>query len=62
MDNKTKICCLDISDDIIEFLGKQFDVYNGSLGAIVEFNINYGNCIRLMLNYDFPTNILMNSE
>jgi hypothetical protein len=57
MDNKTKICCLDISDDIIEFLGKQFDVYNGSLGAIVEFNINYGNCIRLMLNYDFPTNI-----
>ena len=50
---------MNIEQDICEELSKNFDVYNGSLGDIVDVRKN--NCqfstTNLLLNYNFPKNI-----
>ena len=57
--NKTKICCLNIEQDISEELSKIFDVYSGSLGKIVnvaEHNRDFSKT-HLLANLNFPQNI-----
>ena len=57
--NRTKICCLDIEQDIYEELSKKFDVYNGSLGKNVDVAQNnraYSHTF-LLPKYNFPPNI-----
>ncbi|MPM05507.1 hypothetical protein SDC9_51797 [bioreactor metagenome] len=53
---RTKICCLDVSQDIVDFLSIDHDVYNGSLGKKVNVGIKLGTK-NLLLNYDFPKNL-----
>lgn len=57
--NKTKICCLNIEKTICTELSKTFDVYNGSLGDIIDVSKsnNQGGYTYLLLNYNFPKNI-----
>lgn len=56
---KTKICCLNVEENIFKDLSENFDVYNGSLGEIVDVkktNERYGET-HLLPNHDFPQNI-----
>lgn len=57
--NKTKICCLNIEQEICDELSENFDVYNGSLGTIVDVRKSNSkfSTTNLLLNYDFPKNI-----
>ncbi|KAA6331883.1 hypothetical protein EZS27_019561 [termite gut metagenome] len=58
MEDKTKICCLDVDKNIIDFLSKEFDVYDGSLGKKVKVDNRNGNYqTHLLLNADFPYNL-----
>lgn len=54
---KTKICCFDISNDIIDYLSENFEVYNGSLGKKVEIKYGYVGVQYLLANYDIPDNL-----
>ncbi|MCB6902914.1 hypothetical protein LK429_06220 [Hoylesella buccalis] len=57
---KTKICAIDLEDDILSFLKKDFEVFEGTMGAKIEILQRVRNCydsVSLLLNYDFPTNI-----
>lgn len=54
---RTKICCFDISNDIIDYLSENFEVYNGSLGEKVEIKYNYKNKQYLLANYNIPDNL-----
>ena len=56
---KTKICCLNLDENIIDFLSKDFDIYNGSLGKMVDVTEEHKNFIstNLLLNYDIPNNV-----
>ena len=60
MENKTKICCLDVDKSIIDFLSIDFDVFDGSLGKKVQTN-NESSARKyskqLLLNYDLPDNL-----
>lgn len=55
--DKTKVCCLDLDEELIEYLKEKFDVYNGSLGNLVDVaGLNkYG--LNLLLNYVLPENL-----
>lgn len=59
MDEKVKICCLNLSKDIYKHLSSIFDAYDGSLGKIVNVasNNNCFNTTHLLLNYEFPQNV-----
>ena len=57
--NKTKICCLNIDQEVCDVLSKTFEVYNGSLGKLVdvkEQNQQFGQA-HLLSNNDFPKNV-----
>lgn len=57
---KTKICAIDLEDDILSFLKKDFDVFEGTMGAKIDISQRIQNrydSVRLLLNYDFPANI-----
>ena len=54
---KTKICCLDLDVDCIEYLKSRFDVYEGSLGTKIDVSDNKNHSLRLLLNYDLPSNL-----
>lgn len=54
---KTKICCLDVSQNIIDYLSNDFDVYNGSLGKKVDVSYSYDLTKQLLLNHDLPKNL-----
>ena len=37
MNKKTRICCIDVSEEIIGFLREQdYDVFNGSFGSRID--------------------------
>lgn len=55
--DRTKICCFDLEKDIIDYLNKEFDVYNGSLGCPVNVVGKNQHGLNLLLNYDFPENM-----
>ena len=59
MEKKTKVCCLDVDKNIIDYLHDDFDVYEGSFGKIVNLEncFNYSSRELLLLNHDFPNNI-----
>lgn len=59
MGNKTKICCFDVQQDIVDYLRDEFDVYDGSYGVNVNIQneINKGRAVPLLVNYDFPENL-----
>ena len=57
MRKRTKVCCLDLDKDIIEYLNKRFDVYNGSLGKPINVARFNQQGLNLLLNYDFPENL-----
>lgn len=54
---KTKICCFDISRDIIDYLSENFEVYDGSLGKKVEIKYDYDGIQYLLANYNIPDNL-----
>lgn len=55
---KTKVCCFNVSDDIIAYLSESFDVYNGSLGKKIKVDNNRYNPHKYLLsNHDIPANI-----
>ncbi len=56
---RTKICCLNIKQEICDYLSKTFEVYNGCLGKIVDVNKqnHQQNYTYLLLNHDYPENI-----
>ena len=56
---KTEICCLNLDEEICDYFSKDFDIYDGSFGKIVDVtdhNKRYSST-NLLLNYDFPDNI-----
>lgn len=56
--NKTKICCLNLDKEICDHLRTQdFDVYDGSLGKIVDISDRQSHEVQILPNYDFPKNI-----
>lgn len=57
MRKQTKVCCLDLDKDVIEYLNKRFDVYNGSLGKPINVAKFNQQGLNLLLNYDFPENL-----
>ena len=56
---KTKICCLNLDKEICDYFSKDFDVYDGSLGKMVDITEHNKRLSRtnLLLNYDFPDNL-----
>ncbi len=56
---KTKICCFDVQEDIIKYLRKTFNVYDGSFGTNVNISneSRHGNLVRLLINNKFPPNL-----
>lgn len=55
---KTKVCALGLSYDLIEYLQQRFDVFEGSLGKRVK--VKYEKCAnecRFLPNYNLPTNL-----
>lgn len=56
---KTKICAIDLEDDILSFLKKDFEVFEGTMGAKIDTSqrINRYDSVKLLPNYDFPANI-----
>lgn len=57
---KTKICAIDLEDDILSFLKKDFEVFEGTMGAKIDTSQRIQNrydSVILLLNYDFPANI-----
>lgn len=59
MGNKTKICCFDVQQDIVDYLRDEFDVYDGSYGVNVNIQneISSGGPVPLHMNHDFPENL-----
>lgn len=57
MRKRTKVCCLDLDKDVIEYLNKRFDVYNGSLGKPINVAKYNQHGLNLLLNFDFPENL-----
>lgn len=56
---RPRICCIDLSDDIIEALQKiGANIYTGTLGDKVKVpNTNRGSEHQLLLSFDFPKNL-----
>ena len=55
---KTKVCAIDLSHDLIEYLQQKFEVFDGSLGKKVKVAYGkYDDSCRLLLNYILPDNI-----
>jgi len=57
---KTKICAIDLEDDILSFLKKDFEVFEGTMGAKIDTSQRIQNrydSVRLLPNCDFPANI-----
>lgn len=55
---RTKVCTLDINQDVVEFLQQRFEVFEGSLGKKVKAKYgNYDGSCRFLLNYNLPVNI-----
>ena len=56
---KTKICAIDLEDDILSFLKKDFEVFEGTMGAKIDTSQrnNRYDAVKLLPNYDFPANI-----
>lgn len=54
---KTKICCLDLDKDLLDFLDDRFDVYNGSIGKRIDVAGKNLRELHLLPNFDIPSNI-----
>lgn len=55
---KTKVCAVDLSQDLIEYLQQSFEVFEGSLGKKVKAAYEkYGDSCRFLLNYSLPDNL-----
>lgn len=56
---KTKICCLNLNKEICDYFSKDFDVYDGSLGKMVDVTDHNRRLshTNLLLNHDFPDNV-----
>lgn len=57
MRKRTKVCCFDLDKEVVEYLNKRFDVYNGSLGKPINVAKLNQHGLNLLLNCDFPENI-----
>lgn len=57
MAEKTKICCLDVEKDVLNYLKEEHDVYRGSLGVKVRLPETRSSGVRVLPNYNFPVNI-----
>ncbi len=55
--DKTKICCLDLDKELIEYLKARFEIYNGSLGRPVQVAGCNKFGLNLLLNYVLPDNL-----
>ena len=54
---RTKICCLDLDKELVDWLNISFDTYNGSLGNPINVNKFNSDGLKLLLNYNLPENI-----
>ena len=57
MERKTKICCFDVDQEIIDWLTPEFDVFNGSLGTKVRVSKWDDSYVKLLANYVMPDNL-----
>lgn len=57
MERKTKICCFDVDQEIIDWLTPEFDVFNGSLGSKIQLSKWTGSHVDLLANYVMPSNL-----
>lgn len=55
--NKTKICALNLDEELIRYLSERFDVYNGTVGNMVDVAQINSNGLRLLPTFDIPRNI-----
>lgn len=60
MAEKTKICCLDIDKDILEFLKEDHELYFGTMGCKVSMSANRSSSVQVQPNYRYPSNIQEN--
>ena len=57
---KTKICAIDLEGNILSFLKKDFEVFDGTMGAKIDTSKRIKrdyDSVNLLLNYNFPTNL-----
>lgn len=54
---KTKICALNLEEELISYLSERFDVYKGSLGDNIDVAKINENGLRLLATIDVPNNI-----
>lgn len=57
---KIKICAIDLENDILSFLKKDFEVFEGTMGAKIDTSKRIKDrydSVKLLPNYDFPINI-----
>jgi len=57
MERKTKICCFDVDQEIIDWLTQEFDVFKGSLGSKIQIPKGTGSRVNLLANYEIPSNL-----
>ena len=55
---KTKICALNLNADLIKYLSERFDVYNGTVGNMIDVAQINKSGLRLLPTLDVPNNIL----
>lgn len=55
---KTKICALNLDADLIKYLSERFDVYNGTVGNMIDVAQINKSGLRLLSTLDVPNNIL----
>lgn len=57
---KTNICCLDLTQDCVEYLkGRGLNVYEGSLGSVfhIDWSKTNGSHKKLFVDVDYPENL-----
>ncbi len=59
INERPRICCIDIEEDVIEYLRNSgFNLYSGTLGSRIKVpNNRQHENHQVILNYDFPANI-----
>ena len=56
--DRTKVCTLDLSQDLVVYLQQRFEVFEGSLGKkVIATYGHYDSSCRFLLNYNLPDNI-----
>lgn len=57
MIEKTNICCIDTTMQIVDYLNESHSVYEGSLGKILDLSAMHGGSQFVLPQFDIPENI-----